>query len=294
MTTLTIAIPYYSGRRYLRQAIDSVLAQDDPRWRLVICDDRGPEDGEELVSSYCDPRLRYIRNPQNLGMVGNWNRCLDAAETDLVTILHADDELLPNYCRRMLEAAERHPDAVGIYCRAQMIGPDGKRVLSPPDLIKRFIEPGGSGDRILSGEPAVRALARGNFIICPTMCYRMSLLGTRRFSSRWRFVQDLEFTTRLLLDGEALVGLRAAGYAYRRHPENATSKFTESLYRFEEERAFLNELASSAANRNWLGAARIARKKTVIKLHLLYRALGDITSLRPSAAWAKARLLATL
>jgi glycosyltransferase involved in cell wall biosynthesis len=290
---ITVCIPYYSGLAYLRRALDSVVAQSCDQWRAIVCDDRGPEDAAELVGSY-GPRIRYVRNEQNLGMIGNWNRCLDLAETDLVSLLHADDELLPDYVAHMLAAASRHPAACAIYCKTRIIGPASKPVFSLADFAKRFVEPAGRNDLVLRGEESVRALARGNFIMCPTLCYRRSRLETRRFSGRWRFVQDLEFTTRLLREGETIVGLPQVAYAYRRHSENATSRFTRNLLRFEEERTFLNELALEATKLGWQRAAQAARRKTVVKLHLLYYLLGDVVFLRPAAAAAKARLLATM
>ena len=48
-----------------------------------------------------DPRVECLANPSNLGMVANWNACLDAARTPLVTLLHADDALEPAYARTM-------------------------------------------------------------------------------------------------------------------------------------------------------------------------------------------------
>ena len=82
-----------------------------PPRTLVIADDCGPETGVlELVARLNDPRITYVRNPKNLGLAGNWNRCLDAVTSPLFTLLHADDELLPNYVETMLAAADRHPD----------------------------------------------------------------------------------------------------------------------------------------------------------------------------------------
>src|SRR5687768_5345277 len=98
---LTIAIPFYSGQAYLRAAIESVVRQTSSHWRLVVCDDGAEAGTEQLVRSFVDSRIRYLKNEHNLGMAGNWNRCLDVAETDLVNLLHNDDELLPNYVELM-------------------------------------------------------------------------------------------------------------------------------------------------------------------------------------------------
>ena len=97
-TELTFAIPFHRGLDYLRIAVESVLAQREPSWRLLVCDDGGVEAGvEALVASYADERLSYLRNTDEPGIVGNWNRCLDASSTDLVTLLHADDSRHGNH-----------------------------------------------------------------------------------------------------------------------------------------------------------------------------------------------------
>src|SRR5262245_36289058 len=100
---VTVAVPFYQGTEFLRRAIASVYTQSDPNWRLRVCDD-GPDPGARQLVETGDARVRYLRNDRNLGMAGNWNRCLAAAETELVNLLHADDELLPSYIDRMRDA----------------------------------------------------------------------------------------------------------------------------------------------------------------------------------------------
>src|SRR5712671_2433445 len=90
---ITVAIPFYKGHAYLRAAIESVLRQTSSAWRLVVCDDGLEPMTRELVESFGDTRIRYLKNERNLGMAGNWNRCLDVVDTDLVNLLHNDDGL---------------------------------------------------------------------------------------------------------------------------------------------------------------------------------------------------------
>src|SRR5690606_6066717 len=59
---ISFAIPYYRGRDYLREAVESVLAQTRPDWELLVVDDCGPEPADDLVASYGDSRIRYHRN----------------------------------------------------------------------------------------------------------------------------------------------------------------------------------------------------------------------------------------
>jgi glycosyltransferase involved in cell wall biosynthesis len=284
---LTIAIPFYKGHAYLRAAIESVRKQSSPEWRLVVCDD-GPAAGTaELVASFGDPQIRCVRNERNLGMAGNWNRCLDAAETDLVNLLHNDDELLPNYVETMLRAGREYPNAAAFFCRAKVIDAAGRDTFSFVDYVKRYLQPMSKGPIVLEGQSAVEALMHGDFIMCPTVCYRKSRLPAERFRADWRMVLDLDFFVRILLNGGTLVGLPAVAYAYRRHAENATSQYTESLLRFEEESQLHDRVAAEARDRGWPSVARVAARKRIIKLHLLFRIFQDISRLRVRAAGRK-------
>jgi glycosyltransferase involved in cell wall biosynthesis len=289
---LTFAIPFYRGLKFLRRAVESVLRQRHTDWHLLVCDDGGQEPGAaELVASYGHPRVRYHRNEANLGMAGSWNRCLELAQTDLVNILHADDELLDGYAEMTCRAAADYPGAAGFFCNARIIGAEGHERFSLPDLVKQILRPSSKGPLVLAGRRAIESLLFGNYIMCPTMCYRKSRLGGRRFDGNWRFALDLEFFTRLLLDGETLVGLPGVGYCYRRHAQNATLTYSDTLLRFEEESRLYESLASVAAERGWKRASRIARGKAIIKLNLLYGLAADVSRLRAQQARRKAGLL---
>lgn len=290
--TITFAIPFYRGLDYLRAAIDSVVAQTRHDWRLVVVDDGGPEPAAAaVVSSYDDARMRYVRYDDNVGLAGNWNRCLDLADTEFVTLLHADDELLPTYADRMIAAHRRHPEAVATYCRAVVIDSDGRSRRSVPDLVKRVIEPRRHGDQLVVGEAGLAAIMRGQFIFCPTLCYDRALLGARRFDAAWSMVLDLDLITALLLDGATLIGDRRPGYRYRRHRGSESHRLTASSQRFREEIAIHRRVHDLALARGWSKAAESAGRMPTVRLHLAYRAIGDLARRDVGAARTKLALL---
>jgi glycosyltransferase involved in cell wall biosynthesis len=296
MTTpsITFAIPFYSGRDYLDRAIESVLGQHDTEWQAFVCDNASPEPGiEELVRSVGRGRVGYVRNDKNLGMAGNFNRCIDLAETELVTLLHADDELAPTYCGTMRAAAARHPSAAAFYCRAKIIGPASQPVVSVPDIVKEFINPSRS-EIVLEGEPGFRAMLRGNFIVAPTLCFRKSVLGTRRFPDGYKFVLDRELTTTLLLDGDAIVGIPDRCYRYRRHADNATVELTRTQQRFHEDSAHYDRMREAARSRGWDRCIELASRKRILKLDITFNALKSCARLDLGEASRGFRLLREL
>lgn len=293
---ITLAIPYYRGPEYLRTAIESVLAQEDEHWRLTVCDDSERDEARGVIEALglsTDPRVRCIQNSSNLGMVGNWNACLDYVATPLGSLLHADDALQRDYVGTMRKLAAAYPGAAAFFCGARVIDARGFERFSFADWIKRFYLPRAAAaapEFPLQGENALRALMAGNFIMCPTLCYRMDTLAGRRFDANYQQVQDLELTSRLLMDGDMLVGSHARAYAYRRHADAATTRQSASLLRFREEFALFDVVAKRARERGWERAARVARRKTVVRLHLAYRAIGDLLHLRVRLAARALRL----
>jgi glycosyltransferase involved in cell wall biosynthesis len=291
---ITFAIPFHRGLDYLRETIESVRAQRIAAWRCLVLDDRGEPGGvAEVVARFGDARIAYHDNGQTLGIVGNWNRGLDLATTELVTLLHADDRLLPEYCDVLFALADANPNAVALCCDAEIIDAQGRPRFSLADAVKRRLVPRGEPWRI-EGEPGLRAIARADFVMCPTVAWRRERLGARRFDPRLKQAQDLEMLARLLLDGEAIAGTRRRAYAYRRHAASATAVQTEDLSRFEEEIAVMDWIAARARERGFGDAARVADGKAIVRLHLAARIAADLASLRGGAALRKLGFLARI
>lgn len=292
MAKITFTIPFYSTPEYLDAAVQSVLRQTESEWELIIVDDQSPHRSiPDQVKNYNDKRISYCLNEKNLGQSGNWNQCLKLAKTDLVTILHADDQLHRNYACTMLEALSQFPEASAYFCRADIIDSSGKNIFSFPDWYKKFLVPSINAPFTLSGEAGLQSLIRGNFIMCPTICYRVSRLNGVRFSPDWKCTPDLEFVSRHLIDGGVMVGLPNLAFSYRRHLESGTSSFIRSLQMFKEEVALFTAIEERARTRGWFQAAKAASSKRIIKLRLAYFGMRDLLCLRPVAAFTKFRYL---
>jgi glycosyltransferase involved in cell wall biosynthesis len=291
---ITFAVPFYRDHAYLTRTLASVLAQTDQAWEAVVCDDGSDAATAEVVESTGGGRIRYLRNPERLGLAGNFNRCIDVAETSLVCVLHADDELEPEYTATFREAATRHPRAAALFCRARIIDAESRPVFSLVDGVKRWIDPSRDSEVTLESEAGIRALLRGNFIMAPTLCFRKSVLRDRRFPEEFGFILDLMLTSRLLLEGETLVGLPATCYRYRRHESSETSRLTRSQLRFREESLYYDRMLDVAVAQGWKDCARLASQKRMLKLNVLYRTLASAGKLQVGDAWSGVKILREL
>ncbi len=282
---ITFAIPYYSAPELLVEAIESVLGQSRDNWLLEIYDDNPDAPlNLELIGTYLeDSRVNYRLNTSNLGISKNWNQCLANADTELVTILHSDDRLLPQYIQVITDLAAARPESIAYFCQAQIIDANGNECFSVVDRVKSHLRNKMPGND-LAGEPGVTALLKGNYIMCPTVCYRRSVIGQQHFSPDWQFVLDLEFFIRLMLGGATISGTDETAYAYRRHSDSQTSILSRNMTRFEEETSYYDSVATELSEKEWRTAARVARKKRIIKLHLLYLVFADLLHFRFSLA----------
>lgn len=121
--TFTIAIPAFKAC-FLHECIESVLAQTNSDFELVIVNDHSPEDLRAIVSQFHDDRIRYYENEVGCGaehVVDNWNRCLSYARGEYIICMGDDDRLLPNSLSDYVELMGRYPGKDVYYARTQII-----------------------------------------------------------------------------------------------------------------------------------------------------------------------------
>jgi glycosyltransferase involved in cell wall biosynthesis len=124
MPVVTIAIPTFNRSALLRRALLSAVSQTfEGEMEILVVENPStetlsgvPTDAELLCGELADSRIRYIRNAGNLGMVGNWNRCLELAGGRWVVVLHDDDWLSPYHIELSLAMADAHPELRLVGC----------------------------------------------------------------------------------------------------------------------------------------------------------------------------------
>lgn len=120
---ISITIPAYKDR-YLKEAIDSVLAQTYQNYELVIVNDASPYNLDSIVNHYNDPRIRYYKNKKNCGakdVVDNWNICLSYATGDYIICMGDDDKLTPRCLQDFVDLIEKYPDLDIYHAQSEII-----------------------------------------------------------------------------------------------------------------------------------------------------------------------------
>jgi glycosyltransferase involved in cell wall biosynthesis len=125
---VSVIVPVYNGKEYLRECLDSVLAQTYQNWELVVLDNFSSDGSTEIIAEYVarDSRVRVHRNEALLPLVHNHNASLRlmSPTARYCKMLMADDYLMPDCVAKMVGAAEAHP-TVGLVCTLSI---DGRNV----------------------------------------------------------------------------------------------------------------------------------------------------------------------
>jgi glycosyltransferase involved in cell wall biosynthesis len=134
---VTIGMPAYNGGRYLAKALDSLLAQDYRSWELVISDDCSTDDTEAVARAYAsrDARIRYIRQPSNVGEMANFNFALGQARGPYFMWAADHDLWQPTFISRCVAALEARPEAVLAYPQSLLVDEDGAAIEEMDDQI---------------------------------------------------------------------------------------------------------------------------------------------------------------
>ena len=109
MPRISVLMPVYNGMPYITEAVESVLAQEEQNWELVISDNGSTDSTRAYLSTLQDPRIRVHLQQGNLGIFGNMNFLMPQAQASIAKVLCADDKLLPGALTKVAEFMEERP-----------------------------------------------------------------------------------------------------------------------------------------------------------------------------------------
>ncbi|MEI9959678.1 MAG: glycosyltransferase family 2 protein [Limisphaerales bacterium] len=97
-------IPVFNGEVFIAQTLESIARQTIQPDRVIVLDNCSTDRTEKIVRDFTGIKCEFIRNPANLGLFGNLNRCLEFADqTEFLQLLHADDMIEPQFYEIMTD-----------------------------------------------------------------------------------------------------------------------------------------------------------------------------------------------
>jgi glycosyltransferase involved in cell wall biosynthesis len=121
---ISVALCTYNGERYLREQLDSLLAQSHRNFEIIAVDDGSTDGTPALLQDYArrDARLRVVLNPANVGFRRNFSYAMSLCAGEFIAPCDQDDIWLPDKLRTLLEAIGTH---ALVYCDSELIAADG-------------------------------------------------------------------------------------------------------------------------------------------------------------------------
>ncbi len=201
---VSVLLPAYNAQAYVAQSVESILNQSFTDFELIVVDDCSTDETLTILEQYRDQRLRIVRSPRNLGVVGARNRAMEVARGELIASFDADDVSLPTRLAKQVAYLDAHPEAVLVGTASFYLENGeslrGKNVPNATPMLMRWM------------------LHVGNPLGHPTLMYRASAVQALGFllSEDFKYAEDFEFYHRLLRVGE-LGYLDDPLILYRRH-----------------------------------------------------------------------------
>ena len=123
--TVAVLLPVHDAGKFLRECLDSILAQTFADFELIVCDDASGDDSAAILTEYAarDARIKVMRNASNLGIARTRNRLIEAVSPDCeyIAIMDSDDVCFPDRLERQLAFLAAHPEAGGVGSALEII-----------------------------------------------------------------------------------------------------------------------------------------------------------------------------
>lgn len=204
---VSVITPTYNrGETYLRETIDSVLAQRYPNFEYIILDDGSADNTCAVLESYDHPALRWERH-ENMGVIGTVNKGFSMAQGDYVSVVNSDDPVLLNWLEQAVAFMEANPDVLAGYPDWQMIDEHGQPI-----------------EHIRVHEYSRRDMIRWSYCLPGpgTLLRRHALELEPQYDSHYPQIFDFEYYLRLSKHGP-LARIPETLATYRHHAETIST-----------------------------------------------------------------------
>jgi len=215
---VSVCIPVYNGEKYIKEAINSVLSQNLKDFELLILDNCSLDSTAVIIKNIKDERIRYIKNPNNIGSINNFNKCIELAVGKYFLLLPHDDMLLPRSLEKFVD--KLNDSSIGfVYSAIKVVDKNG-------ETLKTTINH--SESKVLSPEEALKDIA-DNFVPIQLAVARMDVMKKLvSFDVKYGLFCDVQFWLRVIFDGWKIFYNTEPLSCHRVHSEQGQQAFLET------------------------------------------------------------------
>jgi glycosyltransferase involved in cell wall biosynthesis len=204
---LSVLMPVYNGEKYIHEAIDSILSQTFADFEFVIIDDASTDRSVDVIRSFGDPRILFLQNDSNLGLIATLNRGLDTVSGEYVARMDQDDVSLPERFAKQVVFMDSNPKVAASGTWARDID-EGGRII-------------GRRPHVPVGRQMENDFWHPSPMIHPSVMIRLEHLGNVRYNPEAIHAEDYDLWLSLKKKHQ-LDNLPEYLLLYRVHPESIT------------------------------------------------------------------------
>jgi glycosyltransferase involved in cell wall biosynthesis len=127
---VSVVVPSYNNGPYIRQTLESILAQTLGDFELIVADHSSTDDTMDVIGQFRDPRMTVLSTPAGGGAQANWNRVSQQASAPYLKLVCGDDVLVPNALELQVAALDAHPEAVMVASQRRIVDARGDQVMT--------------------------------------------------------------------------------------------------------------------------------------------------------------------
>jgi GT2 family glycosyltransferase len=200
-------MPVYNAGRYLRKAVDSILAQSFADFEIIAVDDGSSDDSLKILEAYTDHRLIVLKHAENKGIVQTLNTGLARCSGRYIARMDADDIALPERFAQQAAYFDAHPD-VGVVDTVQACMDESDQ------------RTGRTNSPVIEAKDIYQTLPKTNCLGHPSVMVRGDLLRT--YGYRKVAYEDYDLWLRMAADGIGIVKLKTPLLLFREHSGSIT------------------------------------------------------------------------
>ena len=242
---VSICIPVFNGENTIRDTLLSAINQTYENIEIVVVDNCSEDNTVNIVQANMSGHIRLYQNSENRGMVGNWNKCLEYAKGEYITILCADDLLNRDCIEKKVNIMRENKDVVMVFSASEIINENGT------SLMKRRVF---NNNKIMEGKKiSLRSYREKNLFGEPSnVLFRKSALNeTGGFDASMYYSADWDMWLKIANTGK--VGyISEVLMKYRVSKNNQTSKTKLQTYIKDDSR-----MMSNIHNNNYMSTKKV-------------------------------------
>ncbi|MBQ7385548.1 MAG: glycosyltransferase family 2 protein [Ruminococcus sp.] len=223
---VSIVLPVYNGAKYLRESIESVIAQTYTNWELLILDDCSTDETSEISKEYAekDSRIKYFLNEVNLRLPRNLNKGFSLAQGEYLTWTSDDNNFRPTALEKMVNALESDEAAQFVYASCRIIDDDGKEI-----------------EYIMVNDNGKNSIVGGNPVGACFLYTRKVYETVGDYNHELILVEDFDYWQRIFMAFK-VIAVTDILYNYRMHSGNLTNTMRKDQFNINLEKTLLNNV----------------------------------------------------